>query len=162
MQVVADKVVSIHYSVRDESGENHDSSHERGQPFDVLIGHENIIEGLEKALLGRCAGDRFSVVVPPQEAYGERREGLTQRVPKKYFRDAGHLKPGMSTMLEMRDGGRRMVTVQKVGASVIDVDLNPPLAGHTLHFEVEVVGIRDATPEEIAHRHVHPEGGHAH
>ncbi|MGA9421962.1 MAG: peptidylprolyl isomerase [Rhodanobacteraceae bacterium] len=162
MQVAADNVVSIHYSVTDETGERRDSSRDRGEPLAVLIGHGNIIAGVEKALLGREAGERFTIEVPPTEGYGERREGMIQRVPKKYFQDAAHLKPGMSTMLAMREGGQRMVTVHKIGASVIDVDLNPPLAGHTLHFDIEVIDVRDATDEEIAHHHVHAAGGHAH
>ncbi|MGA8279013.1 MAG: peptidylprolyl isomerase [Rhodanobacteraceae bacterium] len=162
MQVAADKVVSIHYSVTDETGERRDSSRERGEPLAVLIGHENIIAGVEKALLGREAGERFTIEVPPAEGYGNRREGMIQRVPKKYFRDAAHLKPGMTTMLTMREGGQRMVTLHKIGASVIDVDLNPPLAGHTLHFDIEIIAIRDATGEEIAHHHVHTVGDHAH
>ncbi len=162
MQVASDKVVFIHYSVSDESGERKDSSREVGDPLAVLIGHDSIIPGLEKALLGHAIGDRFTVDVPPSEGYGERREGMIQRVPKKYFTDAAHLKPGMSTTLATREGGRRTVIVHKIGASVIDVDLNPPLAGHTLHFDIEIVDVRDATPEEIAHHHAHGAGGHSH
>jgi FKBP-type peptidyl-prolyl cis-trans isomerase SlyD len=162
MQVAADTVVSIHYSVSDESGEHRDSSRERDQPFLVLIGHDNIIPGLEKALLGRSAGERFEVVVPPAEGYGERNADLIERIPKKYFKDAARLKPGMLTTLTLREGGFRSVTVHKVGASVIDVDVNPPLAGHTLNFDVEIIDVRDATPEEIAHKHAHAPGAHAH
>jgi FKBP-type peptidyl-prolyl cis-trans isomerase SlyD len=162
VNIEANKVVSFHYGVKDDGGEQVDSSRERGEPLTVLIGHGNIIPGLEKALLGHAVGDRFEVSVPPAEAYGEWRANFTQRVPKKYFQDAEHLRPGMSTVLNTREAGQRMVVVQKVGSSVIDVDLNHPLAGKTLAFDVEVTDIRDATPEEIEHRHAHGPGGHGH
>lgn len=162
MNVEANKVVSFHYSVRDGGAEPVDSSHERGQPLTVLIGHGNIIPGLEKALLGHAVGDRIEVTVEPAEAYGERRADFVQRVPKKYFQDPERLHPGMTTVLQSKESGPRVVVVLKVGSSVIDVDLNHPLAGKTLAFEVEITAIRDATPEEIAHRHAHGAGGHEH
>jgi FKBP-type peptidyl-prolyl cis-trans isomerase SlyD len=162
MTIEANKVVSFHYTVNDGGADAVDSSRERGEPLAILIGHNNIIPGLEKALLGHEIGDRFEVTVEPSEAYGERREDFTQRVPKKYFQDAEQLKPGMTTVLSTREGGPRQVTVSKVGSSVIDVDLNHPLAGKTLTFDIEITEIRDATPEEIAHKHVHAAGGHQH
>ncbi len=162
MNVEANKVVSFHYTVSDGGSEPVDSSRERGEPLTVLIGHGNIIPGLEKALLGRAVGDRFEISVAPAEAYGERRANFTQRVPKKYFEHAEHLQPGMSTVLNTREAGPRMVVVHKVGSSVIDVDLNHPLAGKTLAFDVEITDIRDASEEEIAHRHAHGAGGHDH
>ena len=162
MIVEANKVVSFHYSVNDGGDAVVDSSRERGEPLTVLIGHGNIIAGLEQALLGRAVGDRFEASVPPAQAYGERRANLSQRVPKKYFEDPANLHPGMSTRLQTREAGPRMVVVHKVGSSVIDVDLNHPLAGKTLTFEVEITEIRDATAEELAHRHAHGSGGHEH
>lgn len=161
MKVEANKVVSFHYVVS-EGPNAVESSRDRGEPLAFLVGHGGLIPGLEKALAGREAGERFEVVVAPAEAYGDRREDFTQRVPKKYFSDAEHLKPGMTTVLSTRESGKRQVTVRKIGSSVIDVDLNHPLAGKTLTFDVEIVDVRDATPEEIAHRHVHGTGGHAH
>ena len=162
MNVEANKVVSFHYSVSDSGGTPIDSSRERGEPLTVLIGHGNIVAGLEKALLGRAVGDRFEVSVAPADAYGERRANYTQRVPKKYFENAENLHPGMSTLLQTREAGPRMVVVHKVGSSVIDVDLNHPLAGKTLAFDVEITDVRDATSEETAHRHAHGAGGHEH
>jgi FKBP-type peptidyl-prolyl cis-trans isomerase SlyD len=162
VNVEANKVVSFHYSVNDGGDAPVDSSRERGEPLSVLIGHGNIIPGLEKALFGRAVGDRFEVNVAPADGYGERRANFTQRVPKKYFDDAENLHPGMSTVLQTREAGPRMVVVHKVGSSVIDVDLNHPLAGKTLTFDVEITDIRDATTEELAHRHAHGSGGHDH
>ena len=162
MQIEKNKVVTIHYSVDGEAGERIESSRERGTPIELLVGHGGVIAGLEKALLGRAEGERFTVDVEPSEAYGERREGSTQRVPKKYFRDGDRLRPGMTTMLAMKQGGQRMVTVHKVGSSVIDVDLNHPLAGRKLRFDVEILAVRDAAAEEIAHGHVHAADGKHH
>ncbi len=161
MNVEANKVVSFHYAVSD-GGAVIDSSRERGEPLTVLIGHGNIVPGLEKALLGHAAGERFEARVEPAEGYGEYRAKFTQRVPKKYFPNPANLRPGMSTVLQTREAGPRMVVVLKVGSSVVDVDLNHPLAGKTLDFDVEIVDVRDATPEEIAHRHAHGTGGHEH
>ena len=109
---------------------------------------------------GHGAGDTFEVTVTPEEAYGERREGLVQRVPRKHFKGA-KLTPGMQVVLPT-DQGQRAMTVKKVGISVVDVDLNHPMAGKTLNFEVEILDVREATPEEISHKHVHGEGGHQH
>ncbi len=162
MKVEANKVVSFHYAVSEGSAAPVESSRDRGEPLAFLVGHGGLIPGLEKALIGREPGERFEVVVTPAEAYGERREDFTQRVPKKYFRDAEHLKPGMTTVLSTRESGQRQVTVRKVGSSVVDVDLNHPLAGKTLTFDVEITDVREATPEEIAHRHAHGTGGHGH
>ena len=161
MQAEKDKVVSFHYQLSEESGAEVESSHGR-EPMTFLFGHSGIIPGLEQAMAGHVAGDKFDAVVAAKDAYGERREDFVQRVPKKYFKDAEHLRPGMVTMLNTREGGPRQVTVGKIGSSVIDVDLNHPLAGKTLTFDIEITDIRDATAEEISHRHVHAHGDHEH
>ncbi|HZH42897.1 MAG TPA: peptidylprolyl isomerase [Lysobacter sp.] len=159
MKIEKDRVVRFHYTVS-EVGQAPMESSEGGEPLAILMGHGNIIPGLEKALEGREAGDKFEVDVPAAEAYGERREGLIQRVPKKYFREA-RLEPGMQTVLST-NFGPRAVTIHKVGMSVVDVDLNHPMAGKDLHFAIEVVDVREAAPEEIEHGHVHGDGGHHH
>jgi FKBP-type peptidyl-prolyl cis-trans isomerase SlyD len=128
----------------------------------ILLGAGNIIPGLESAMAGREAGDRFDVTVTPEQAYGERRDDFTQRVPKKYFEHAQRLKSGMTTLLKTQDGSQRMVVVMKIGQSVIDVDLNHPMAGKTLNFAVEILDVRVASEEEIAHGHAHAQGGHQH
>jgi len=161
MNVEKDKVATFHYHLTDAAGEVIDSSRE-AQPLTILVGHGALIPGMEQALIGHKVGDRFDIVVPPAEGYGERRDDFTQRVPKKYFRDADHLKPGDATVLSVQGGGYRQVVVLKVGSSVVDVDLNHPLAGKTLHFNVEITDVRDATEEEISHGHVHGAGGHDH
>ena len=109
---------------------------------------------------GKAAGDKFEVDVAAADAYGERREGMTQRVPKKHFEGA-KLVPGMQAVLPT-NFGPRAVTIQKVGMSVVDVDLNHPMAGKDLHFAIEIVEVREASAEEVEHGHVHGAGGHQH
>ena len=159
MNIEKDRVVLFHYTVAEQGQEPLESSEGR-DPLAILFGHNNIIPGLEKAMEGKAAGDKFEVDVAAADAYGERREGMTQRVPKKHFEGA-KLVPGMQAVLPT-NFGPRAVTIQKVGMSVVDVDLNHPMAGKDLHFDVEIVEVREASPEEIEHGHVHGEGGHHH
>ena len=163
MKAAKNTVVNFHYTVS-ESGTAQplDSSRDRGAPMFALLGHQQLVPGVERALEGREAGERFEVEVAPEDGYGERREGMVQRVPKKYFQHADKLKPGMQTALQTREGGQRLVTVHKIGMSAIDVDHNHPLAGKTLHFDIEVIDVRAATLEELAHGHAHGDGGHRH
>lgn len=160
MKIEKDSVVRFHYSVAEKGKEVLESSKENGQPLAILIGHNNIIPGLEKAMEGHEAGDTFKVDVTAADAYGERREGLSQRVPKKHF-GGQKLTPGMQVVLNT-NMGPRAVTIEKVGMSVVDVDLNHPMAGKDLTFDIEVTEVRAATPEEIEHGHVHGDGGHHH
>src|SRR5690554_1380434 len=160
MKIEKDRVVRFHYTVSESGQDPVESSKEGGEPIAILIGHGNIIPGLEKAMEGRAAGDSFSADVAAADAYGERREDMTQRVPKKHF-GKQRLAPGMQVMLNT-NFGPRPVTVHKVGMSVVDVDINHPMAGKDLHFEVEIVEVREADAAEIEHGHVHGDGGHQH
>ena len=159
MKAGKDKVISLHYTLTVD-GEKVESSLDRNEPLWILLGHGQLIPGLEKALEGHEAGDTLQAEIAPAEGYGERQEGLTQRVPKKYFKDA-RLEPGMQAVLPT-NFGPRAVTIQKVGMSVVDVDLNHPMAGKDLHFAIEIVEVREASAEEIEHGHVHGDGGHHH
>ena len=159
MKIEKDRVVRFHYTVAEPGQPALEPSRE-GEPLALLFGHGGIIPGLEAAMAGREAGEKFEVSVTPAEAYGERREGLTQRVPRKHFKNA-KLAPGMQVVLQT-NFGPRAVTVEKVGHSVVDVDLNHPMAGKDLHFDVEIIEVREASAEEIEHGHVHGDGGHHH
>ena len=159
LKIEKDSVVRFHYTVSEPGQEPLETSKER-DPLAILVGHGNVIPGLDKALVGHVAGDSFGVDVAAADAYGERRDGLTQRVPKKHFKEQ-KLAPGMQVVLNT-NFGPRAVTIQKVGMSVVDVDLNHPMAGKDLHFDIEIVDVREAGKEEIEHGHVHGDGGHAH
>ncbi|WP_166206519.1 FKBP-type peptidyl-prolyl cis-trans isomerase [Cognatiluteimonas telluris] len=159
MKIEKDRVVRFHYAVSEPGQEALESSRE-GEPLAILFGHGNIIPGLEKAMEGHEAGDSFSADVAAADAYGEKRDNLSQRVPKKHF-GAQRLEPGMQVVLNT-NFGPRAVTIQKVGMSVVDVDLNHPMAGKDLHFDIDIVEVREATAEELEHGHVHGDGGHHH
>jgi FKBP-type peptidyl-prolyl cis-trans isomerase SlyD len=159
MKIEKDRAVRFHYTVG-EVGQPATESSNGGEPLAILIGHGNIIPGLEKAMEGREAGETFSVDVPAADAYGERKEGLTQRIPKKHFGNQ-KLEPGMQVVLQT-NFGPRAVTIEKVGLTAVDVDINHPMAGKDLHFDIEIVDVREASQEEIAHGHVHGDGGHHH
>jgi FKBP-type peptidyl-prolyl cis-trans isomerase SlyD len=161
MKAGKDKVIALHYTLTVD-GEKVESSQDNGEQLWVLLGHGQLIPGLERALEGHEAGDTLQVEIAPADGYGERQEGQIQRVPKKYFQQAAKLKPGMTTVLALKEGGQRAVVVHKVGMSTVDVDLNHPMAGKTLHFDVAIGELRDATEEEIKHGHAHPPGAEAH
>jgi len=160
MKIEKDRVVRFHYAVAEAGQPSVENSKDGGEPLAILFGHGNIIPGLEKAMEGREAGDSFKTTVLAADAYGEKREGMSQRIPKKHF-GAQKLEPGMQVVLQT-NFGPRAVTIEKVGMSVVDVDLNHPMAGKDLDFDIEVVEVREASTEELAHGHVHGEGGHHH
>lgn len=160
MQVSANKVVSIHYTLTNEMGEVIDSS-EGHQPLAYIHGHGNIIPGLENALLGKAAGEKLKVSIPPEEGYGHRDEELIQSVPVEAFHGVDKIEPGMQFHTETPDGVQ-MVTVVNVESDHVILDANHPMSGITLNFDVEVTEVRDATAEELEHGHVHGPGGHHH
>lgn len=160
MDIEGKKVVSFHYILRNDDGEELESSREK-QPMSYLHGAGNIIPGLEKALDGKTVGDELSVTVEPAEAYGERNEAKVMRIPSKRFGDTRRLKPGQLVSLQTSNGAVQ-ATVVKVGRFNVDVDANHPLAGQTLTFDIEITEVRDATQEELDHGHVHGPGGVEH
>ena len=160
MEITADRVVTIHYTLKNDAGAVLDSS-AGGDPLVYIHGHGNLVAGLEKALEGKPEGAALAVVVLPAEGYGERDEKLLQRVPKRSLQGSGQIKKGMQFQARTEDG-MRLFTVTAVIGDMVSLDGNHPLADQTLHFDVEVVGVREATTEELEHGHVHGAGGHHH
>jgi FKBP-type peptidyl-prolyl cis-trans isomerase SlyD len=160
VEITADRVVTIHYTLKDDSGAVLDSS-AGGEPLAYIQGHGNLVAGLEKALEGKQDGNTLAVSVAPVDGYGVRDEALIQRVPRRSLRGSGELKKGMQFQART-DDGMRMFTVTAVVGDMVTLDGNHPLADQTLHFDVQVVGVREATTEELEHRHVHGAGGHHH
>lgn len=160
MQIAAHKVVSLLYTLRDDEGDLIDqSSHE--DPFAYIHGVGNIIPGLENALTGRSVGDHFTVHIAPEDGYGVRNDALVQAAPIQAFHGVDHIEPGMQFQAES-EHGVQLVTVISVTDDEVLLDGNHPLAGQALNFDVEVLDIRDATPDELAHGHVHGAGCHHH
>ncbi len=154
------RVAQFHYTLTNDQGEVLDSSagHE---PLTYLHGKGNIVPGLEKAMAGKQAGDKLKVSVSPEEGYGLQIPELIQVVPREAFKGVDDIKVGMRFQAETEQGPV-MVRVTDVSAETVTVDGNHELAGQTLHFEIEVTSVRDASVEEVLHGHVHGEGGHHH
>lgn len=160
MQIAANTVVSIHYTLTNPAGQELDSSFGR-EPLPYIHGHNNIIPGLENALEGKSAGERISVTVEPEEGYGPLRDELIQEIDRANFQGVDNVEPGMQFMAQT-PWGEQPVKVTKVEGDKVTVDGNHPLAGETLTFDVDIVDVREATKEELEHGHVHGEGGHEH
>jgi len=153
-------VVSMHYTLTDDSGDVLDSSR-GGEPFSYLHGHNNIIPGLEKALEGTEAGFKSKVTVAPAEGYGEKNAEAVFEAPREHFPPDMKLEIGARVYADGPNGPITLTVVKLTETGAV-LDANHPLAGKTLHFEVEITTVRSATAEELAHGHVHGEGGHHH
>ncbi len=161
MQIEKDRVVTLNYTLKDDSGKVIDQS-QNGE-FVYLHGANNIIPGLESALAGQATGDKLSVQIAPEDAYGARDESKTQQVPREMFPQDVDIQVGMQFQAQGPDGQALMVIVAAVADDTITVDGNHPLAGVSLNFDVEVLEVRAATEEELTHGHAHgPEGHHQH
>jgi|TARA_R110000796_G_scaffold252622_1_gene388885 FKBP-type peptidyl-prolyl cis-trans isomerase SlyD len=159
MQISNNSVVQFHYILSDANGEI-ESSHKH-DPILYLHGQPGLIDGLVEALEGHQAGDSFSVTLTADKAYGPRLDDAIQKVQVKRLQGAKKWKPGMIAVIETEQGPRQ-VTIVKVGLSQAEVDSNHPLAGKDLTFAIEVLDVREATEEELAHGHAHGAGGHHH
>ncbi len=160
MKIATNKVALINYTLTNDQGEVLDSS-EGAEPLAYIHGAGNIIPGLENALDGRQQGDAFKVSIPAEQAYGERDDRLTQIVPKTMFSGVDDIEIGMQFHAQT-DAGMQVITVTAVEGDDVTIDGNHPLAGETLHFDVEIVEVREASSEELDHGHVHGTGGHHH
>ena len=158
--VKKDAVVSLSYTLKNDTGQELDKS-SPDKPFSYLHGKRQIVPGLENALEGLVVGDKKKVTVSPAEGYGEFVAELKKEVERSNFPKDAEIKAGMQFSSEV-GGDHRVFTVTGVEGDKVKIDGNHPLAGQTLHFDVEVVEIRNATSEELKHGHVHGPGGHDH
>jgi len=153
-------VVSFHYHLRDAEDSFSESS-DADNPIVYLHGRNNIVPGLETAMAGKRSGDKFTATVPPEHGYGARDPNAIQRVPIKHLAGKGRPVAGQTVTVNTREGARHAVVI-KVGHFNVDLDMNHPLAGKTLLFDIDIVDVRAATAEELAHGHAHGPGGHEH
>ncbi len=154
-------VVTMHYKLVLDGGEVVDSS-EGADPLAYLHGSGNIVPGLESAMGGKSEGDKFDVTVTPEEGYGPRHDEAVQTVPRSVFPEDAQLEVGIQFQATDENGRPIMGTIKEIVDDKVTVDFNHPLAGQSLNFSIEVVGIRAATDEEKEHGHVHGPGGHEH
>ncbi|MBO5136986.1 MAG: peptidylprolyl isomerase [Spirochaetaceae bacterium] len=144
MKISANKMVAIHYTLKNAQNEIIDSSN-GGDPLEYLHGSGMLIPGLERELEGKSVGDKFSVIVEPAEGYGERSEDLVFKVNRSQFEEGVAIEPGMQF-----EAAGRIVTVIDVAEENITIDANHYLAGEKLFFDVEIVSVREATEEELS------------
>jgi FKBP-type peptidyl-prolyl cis-trans isomerase SlyD len=157
MKIASNKVATLHYTLKDDKGALIESS-VGNEPLEYIHGIGNLIPGLEEKLEGKVAGDKLSVVVKAEDAYGERDEEMIEEVEKAEFDAGEELEVGKEFQYDDEDGNVFHVRVIKIEGDMVTVDGNHPLAGQNLAFDVEVISVRDATKEELEHGHVHGEG----
>ena len=160
MNIEKNKVVAIDYTLTDNDGVVIDTSQGR-EPLVYMHGRGALISGLEKELEGKTKGDKLDVAIAPEEGYGVRNEQLLQDVPKEHLAHLPEIKVGMQLQAQTEQGPVVM-TIIRIDDDKVVVDGNHPLAGVVLNFKVEVIEVREATEEEIAHGHAHGAGGHQH
>ncbi|SVC30411.1 uncharacterized protein METZ01_LOCUS283265, partial [marine metagenome] len=159
--VEQNSVISVNYTgTFSNSGEIFDTNI-GGEPLIFLVGHGNMIEGFEQEMLGAAIGDTRQFTLTPERAYGHRDDDAVQNIPKSQFPEGMELEAGMVLGAQSEQGPIQFSVVE-VGGDFVTVDFNHQMAGHTLHFSVEVVAIREATSDEQAHGHAHGPGHHHH
>jgi len=161
MKIAPNLVATIQYTLKDDKGTLIESS-VGGEPLAYIHGVGNLIPGLEDKLEGKVKGDKLNVTVKPDDAYGERDETLIEIVEKAEFDDGEEITEGKEFQYDDEDGNIFHVRIVKIDGDKVTVDGNHPLAGKTLNFDVEVLGVRAATDDELEHGHVHGEHGHHH
>lgn len=155
------KVVSLKYMLKNAEGTELDRA-EKDDPFEYIHGADQILKSLEAALLNLKTGDKKSVRLSPTEGYGEVNPNLRLTLERTQFPADMPLEPGLQFQASIGEGQDAVFTVQKVEKDKVHIDGNHPLAGQTLCFEIEVLNVREATKEELAHGHVHGPHGHDH
>ncbi|MBT8377952.1 MAG: peptidylprolyl isomerase [Ignavibacteria bacterium] len=161
MSVEMNKVIIFNYTLKDDTGTVLDSS-ENKEPLSFLSGSNTILPKLEKTLTGMIIGSKKNVKLSTEDAYGDYKEEAVQTVNKDQFPKEAQLTVGASYMANSPDGKQMPFVITEVKEQDITVDFNHPLAGKDLEFDVELIDVREATPEEMQHGHVHGPGGHHH
>jgi FKBP-type peptidyl-prolyl cis-trans isomerase SlyD len=161
MAIEANKVVTMNFKLTDDQGNILDST-EHGGPFSYLTGKNNILPKLEEAVNNMIIGTKKQIKLDAENAYGNYNEQIVQVVGKENFPEDFVLEVGMEYMASNPDGVQMPFVITEVRDEDVTIDFNHPLAGKNLNFDVELIDVRDATQEELAHGHVHGPGGHHH
>ena len=162
MEISKNKIASLSYTLKNDDGQILDQA-DKENPFLYMHGTGGIIKGLENSLENKKIDDSFNVIVAPEDAYGERDPSLTEAVPRTMFEGISDENLVAGAQFHAQTGhGTQIITIADIEGDMVKIDANHPLAGETLHFDVAVLDIRDATEEEIAHGHPHMPGGCGH
>ena len=161
MRIEKGRVVDLDYSLHLGDGDVVDRS-EPGEPLTYLHGEGEIVPGLENALEGLEQGQQRQIVVAPGEGYGDHDPKRVQRVPREAFPPGFVPEVGMELSAQGPDGEEVPFVIQKVEPEAVTIDLNHPLAGKTLHFDITIRAVREATQDELQHGHAHGPEGHGH
>jgi FKBP-type peptidyl-prolyl cis-trans isomerase SlyD len=161
MALMANKVVTFNYTLKDNEGNLLDST-DNGGPFSFITGTMQVLPGLEEALGSMIIGSKKNIKLAASDAYGEYDENAIQKVNRSLFPEEAELKIGETYFAHSPEGQHLQFVVTKIEDEDITVNFNHPLAGKDLEFDVHLLDVRDATPEEISHGHVHGPGGHYH
>ncbi len=161
MKIANGCVVAMEYTLKTEDGSLIDTS-EGDEPMWYLHGSGQIVPGLETALTGRAVGDKLEAVVKPEDGYGPRQDDRVLTVPRSKLPDSPEPEVGMQLEAQGRRGEQVVLWVTDINGDEVTLDGNHPLAGQTLHFEVEVKQVREATADEKRHGHAHGPDGHHH
>ncbi len=161
MALMANKVVTFNYILKDRDGNLLDST-DNGGPFSFITGNMQVLPGLEEALGSMIIGSKKNVKLAASDAYGEYDENAIQKVNRSLFPEEAELEIGMTYFAHSPEGQHLQFVIMKIENEDITVNFNHPLAGKDLEFDVELLDVRDATAEEISHGHVHGPGGHHH
>lgn len=159
--VAKNMVVSFHYTLKDKEGQVLDSS-SGSEPLAYLHGYGQIVSGLETALLGKAPGAQFTVVVAAKDGYGDREDQLVISVGKSEWTLPDTVGVGEIIELQSPEGHVIPARIVEMNDQSVVLDANHPLAGEDLHFDVELISVRAASAEELAHGHAHGVGGHQH
>ncbi len=154
-------VVTLNYTLTDDAGKVLDSS-DGSKPMMYLHGSGQIVPGLEKVLVGKTEGDALKVRVEPAEAYGEVIPNGMKTIERAAFEGVDVVEVGMAFEAQAPDGSAQHIMVTKVEGDNVTIDINHPLAGVALNFDVKIESVRDATKEELEHGHSHEGDGHSH
>ena len=160
MKITKDTVIQFNYILKDADGSVLEET-ATDKPIAYLQGHNNMLQGVEDALEGHVKGDAVNVTLSPEQAYGMPKENAEMKVPVKHLQGAKKWRAGMIAAVNTEQG-QRQVTVLKIGRFMATVDANHPFAGKTLTFDMNVVDVRQATADEVSHKHAHGAGGHHH
>lgn len=161
MALKPNQVITMNFTLKDDEGKVMDTTSGQ-EPFSFISGQNQILPRLEEQIGGMLIGSKKDVVLTPEEGYGKFEQEAVRNVKRSEFPEDTELKEGMGFMATGPDGKQYQFFIKDIKDDDIQVDFNHPMAGKTLHFNVELVNLRDATKEELDHGHVHGAGGHKH